>query len=131
MKELIANRTWDNFHFPEWVPEATANIIKEFWSERCGRGPADWIESATYYKAPKFGIRVQIPDFSGDLKIGRYLHAWNNIGRVVGDMGEVYYVSMCDKFLVFANGEWRNPQPSDYQQSNVNISEMFRESTNA
>lgn len=113
MREKIANQNWNNFIWPDWVlPEIKEEIV-DFWKESWGRGPAEWHENAVRSKAPKFGARVKVEDFSGHATDGRFIFAWNNIGRLVGDDGKIKYVGV-HPFLISKGGLWTVPEPSDY-----------------
>lgn len=93
------NKTWDEFEWPDWVPQIVIKEIEGFWSHECGRGPEQWVKDAEYamqhYYAPPFGARgVYCRTLPSSLPVyGRYIHAWNNIGRVVDNDGNVYLVS--------------------------------------
>jgi hypothetical protein len=74
--------------------------VQEFWSDDIGgRGPDGWEANARdpYNHAPELGARVEARGFgAGQAWVsGRYVHAWNNIGRIVLDDGSVAVVSGC------------------------------------
>lgn len=89
---------WADFRWPDWVPAELRRQIESFWG--CfSRTPMDWVRNWTkdYPYAPDFGevanLRVSGP---GDNRAtGRYIHAWNNMGRVVFPDGsyEVVYLT--------------------------------------
>ena len=83
-----APATWDEWLWPDWVPQETRDEIREFWSWG-GRKPIDYIESAEERDSPPLGARLrQRQLFSKGTEIsGRWVHCWNNIGRLVGDDG--------------------------------------------
>lgn len=87
--------TWDAVEWPEWVPESVRQGVSRFWGERSGSSPADYERSMAYERIPRFGEVVTL-SMSGESVTGRYVHAWNNIGRVVDDAGNVHCVSTCD-----------------------------------
>ena len=87
--------TWEGFPWPEWVPESVRSEIEKFWSLEYRRGPRDWSENGrpSYNNAPEFGERVTLGLGEADRYTGRYVHAWNNIGRLVLDDGSTRVVS--------------------------------------
>ncbi len=92
--------TFGDYKFDDWVTEDVRNQIKEFWG--CfGRTYKDWLANAnTEYNGnePKYGQYVVVIKRNTIIK-GRYIHCWNNMGRVIADYGAVGYVSTCDTFL--------------------------------
>jgi len=79
---------WSDFYFPSWVPSEVQGQIKSFWSIDSGRGPSHWLKNAQLNKSPCLGDRVRIHSIlPKKLVIGRFIFAWNNIGRVVDDEG--------------------------------------------
>jgi len=115
LNERIANQTWNNFHWPEWVPEKIKKEIEEFHSDAWGRGPASWMEGAERNKSPLLGDRVRVHDFQGNLVIGRFIYAWNNVGRLLSDDGQIECVGyQLPHFEVSRNGMWKMPEPCDY-----------------
>lgn len=117
MKQVIANQTWSNFVWPEWVLQDIKKEIEDFWSDSCGRGPADWHENAIRSKAPLFGARVRMYDFQNKPVDGLFVFAWNNIGRLIGDDGQVKYVGV-NPFLISRGGMWQQPEKNDYANLN-------------
>lgn len=88
--------SWDLVVWPEWVPVEVRTQIAAFWG--CfGRRPRDYVEQhrTNYANAPCFGERVRLRRLFDGFVEGRYVHAWNNIGRVVRDDGVVECVSTC------------------------------------
>ena len=79
-------KNWDDYIFPDWVPIKIRDQIKSFWSEGCGRSPHDWAMSAEENAAPQIGEKVFSIIF-GRCVEGRYIHAWNNIGRIIEEDG--------------------------------------------
>jgi hypothetical protein len=112
-KQVIANQNWDNFHWPEWVPDDVKTQIMGFWGERCTRCLADYIEGMVDNNAPLFGLRVRIGDFQERPVEGRFVYAWNNVARVVDDEGNVHYCGI-DNFEVSRGMFWQKPLPQDY-----------------
>ncbi len=93
----------NNFNWPDWVPPKVRQQIADFWSERNHRTLADWERSATENNMPRFGQRVRMLSFDKRIVEGRYIHAWNNIGRLVTDDGEIEYVSNPHKLLILGD----------------------------
>lgn len=88
--------TWDEFAWPDWVPAEVRNQIEQFWGASSGRSPAEWEENARspYNNAVPLGTRGAFWVMGGSgIVLGRYVHAWNNVGRVVLDDGTFEYVS--------------------------------------
>lgn len=92
----MSKKTWAEFAWPEWVPAKLRASIENFWCADWGRGPDDWERSARGEHAPALGAEVIARDFHGTWRQGRYVHAWNNIGRVVDEAGNVYCVGSSD-----------------------------------
>ncbi len=93
--------TFGDYKFDDWVCEDVRRQIREFWG--CfGRTYKDWLESSNspYNKAnaPEYGKFVCVIKRNEIIK-GRYIHAWNNIGRLILDDGTARMVSTCDTFL--------------------------------
>lgn len=101
--ESNAPEKWADFQWPDWVPVKQRESIEGFWSEANGRGPVDWLRDHRIKRVPATGARVTCSvDRSGWATInkmatagvsGRYLHAWNNIGRIITDDGQTIYAS--------------------------------------
>lgn len=93
----MAKRTWADFVWPDWVPEMIRAQVEGFWDDKYGRGPDEWERNsrADYNHAPAFGDVVTLWRLAShdQCETGRYVHAWNNIGRLVRDDGSVAYVS--------------------------------------
>lgn len=109
--------SWEDFTWPSWVLPEIAKQIKEFYSSKMGRSPLIWHTSAIQNHAPKFGIRIRIEDFQNKIVCGRFVFAWNNIGRLVDDNAKVQYVCIDDPWQVSDGGMWRRPKIDDYEQS--------------
>lgn len=89
--------SWADVAWPDWVPLEVADDVQRFWTPGWGRSPREYVR-ATYddpYNAhPDFGERVVMRTLVGDEVEGRYVAAWNNIGRIVTDEGKVHVVSV-------------------------------------
>ncbi|MFE2850626.1 DUF5131 family protein [Streptomyces lavendulae] len=91
-----APTNWDDWTWPDWVPATVRDAIEGFWGADQYRTPRDWMRNMHEQQAPAFGARVTMDDgFGPDPKqvTGRYVHAWNNIGRLIKDDGTVAYTS--------------------------------------
>jgi len=89
-----APASWADWTWPDWVPEKIRAEVERFWSEKYGRSPRDWVRDTHQQGAPAYGSTVTLADgFGPDAPpvTGRYVHAWNNIGRVVRDDGTYAY----------------------------------------
>jgi hypothetical protein len=97
----IKRRTWAEYTWPDWVPAELREQIEGFWSDSWGRGPDAWLAAANdpynYRDGVEFGERVTLRGVCGewgkDEVTGRYVYAWNNIGRIVTDDGRVECVA--------------------------------------
>lgn len=89
-----APEKWADFTWPDWVPEKVREQIEDFWGQ-FGRKPKDWVENAIHNDSPPFGMHMGYRDErNGEAVYGRWIFAWNNIGRLIGDNGEIYYPSI-------------------------------------
>lgn len=88
---------WESFTWPEWVPLEVRKHVEEFWSDDYNRGPDEWLrDTADPYngKGVTLGTRGTFWVIGHRaLVVGRYVHAWNNIGRAVLEDGTFEYVS--------------------------------------
>lgn len=75
---------WAAFSWPDWVPEEYQKQIESFWRLEYGRGPRAWLKDMVVQGAPATGSNsiVYAMDRASRQVLGRYLHCWNNIGRV-------------------------------------------------
>lgn len=92
-------KTWAEVVWPEWVPAEVREQIASFWAESSGRSPGHYqasIRGNCYDDIPNFGTRGRFHRVcTRDQWVeGRYIHAWNNIGRVVLDDGTYECVSI-------------------------------------
>jgi hypothetical protein len=89
----LAPERWADYSWPAWVPAGVRDQVEEFYSESMGRGPRSWMQSAIGEGAPNFGAVVTLERIVGhEKRTGRFVFAWNNIGRVVHDDGSFSYV---------------------------------------
>lgn len=97
-----APETWDGFPWPEWIPAEQRKQIEEFWSVAWGGGPRAWLRDHEVQKMPYTGERITTADIFGRARdeignpvdvTGRYIHAWNNMGRLMLEDGTVKTVS--------------------------------------
>jgi hypothetical protein len=104
-QERMPAPTWGTFAWPAWVPSAIRREIERFWDERFGRGPLEWMENAAQNRVPalgsqatlqrmKRGIKVAVREEDYEFCRGRYMHCWNNIGRLVHEDGSFSYVAV-------------------------------------
>ncbi|HEX2614439.1 MAG TPA: hypothetical protein VHL10_03030 [Nitrososphaera sp.] len=100
-------QTWDIYAWPEWIPAKIRQEIERFWSPP-GRDPDTWMRNAVDRQAPALGSIATLETLAGrdNMDTGRYVHCWNNIGRLVHDDGTFSYVSIGHP----------NDQIQDYQQ---------------
>lgn len=99
--------SWDAFPWPYWVPENLRQQIEQFWFPQWHRGPRQWLEDARVQQMPHFGKYVRMKQLMTDeLYTGRFVHAWNNIGRLVTDTGDVVCVSNPGPLLGHRGRNW-------------------------
>lgn len=87
--------TWAEFVWPDWVPQDVRAQVESFWGPP-GHRVEDWEKSAKapYNDGAELGTRGGFWSVGHRrIVIGRYVHAWNNMGRVVLDDGRVEVVS--------------------------------------
>src|SRR6266487_2442039 len=79
-----------NFEWPAWVPDAIRREVERFWAGN----DQDWTENAKVNNAPEMGSIVSLRKLCcEELVEGRFVFAWNNIGRVVYEDGTFEYVA--------------------------------------
>ena len=89
-------RTWAGYSWPDWVPAKVRKQVEDFWSGSWGRGPHSWARDMREQGSPALGAIVTLPNGFGEDApdiTGRYVHAWNNVGRLVLDDGTFAYTS--------------------------------------
>lgn len=89
------HRGWDSFCWPDWVPPKVRAEVEDFWRLEWGRGPTAWLSGAIYNGQPPLGARASFRAISrGEpLVTGRFVPAWNNLGRVVDEQDTTHIVS--------------------------------------
>lgn len=93
--------SWGAVQWPEWVPSKIREELSSFWGV-FGRKPLDYhkhVNLEQYADIPRFGTHTSESRsiyFSPgrELKPGRYVHAWNNMGRVVHEDGSYSVVHL-------------------------------------
>jgi hypothetical protein len=97
-----APETWESFPWPEWIPTDQREQIEKFWSVKYSRGPQAWFRDHEVQGMPYTGERTTTEDTFSRARdeagnrpevTGRYIHAWNNMGRLVLDDGTVKMIS--------------------------------------
>jgi hypothetical protein len=84
----------DGWGWPDWVPLDLRVSIESFWSWHGGH--VAWLrnQEIPHNNAHPLGTHIRAWCIGSDsIVIGRYVYAWNNIGRVVDDSGKVHCVS--------------------------------------
>lgn len=98
-----APTTWKEYTWPDWVPAEQRKQIESFWSESWGGGPRAWLRDHVIQQVPATGARgiwtVRDSNWAEVNKMatvgasGRYLHSWNNMGRIITDDGRTITAS--------------------------------------
>lgn len=86
---------WSEYPWPDWVPVKVRLEIEGFWGQGHGRGPEEWMASARRERHPLLvgeGCRVREAG-ARQLLVGKYVFAWNSIGRLILADGTVAVVS--------------------------------------
>jgi len=87
-----APATWATFPWPDWVPAVTRAAITDFWS--CfGRSPRHYLHDCLEQRGPPFGAHVA-QERGGRRFEGRWIHCWNNMGRIVDADGVPHLASI-------------------------------------
>jgi len=92
---------WEGYPWPKWIPKEVRAQIEDFWGSHQGRTSLDWCRNSyeTGSKIPPLGALVSVPANDsrphGRRRRGRWVHCWNNIGRVVLPDGKWMYSSTC------------------------------------
>ena len=98
--------TWAEYDWADWVPQKVRDGIERFWGADQRRSPKDWEASRQQNDAPELGRAISCRDLRNNWVEGRYVHAWNNMGRVITADGTVHVVS-CDRWQPLDNIEER------------------------
>ena len=99
--------TFGDYIFDDWVCQEMRDQIRQFWGS-FGRTYKDWLENAKQNTGcPEYGQYCYVLDevrvlghVLYSLKKGWFIHAWNNMGRLIDADGKIYYVSSCDTFFI-------------------------------
>jgi hypothetical protein len=119
----MKENTFGDYEFEAWVPEEIREQIRNFWGQM-GRTHEDWFKNGTDdisdlcyhgpnpngFRNPPMGARAIYlqKDYALTKQTGqevfkkvegRYIHAWNNMGRLVHDDGTRTVVSSCDMWV--------------------------------
>ena len=92
----VAPQAWAEWTWPGWVPVAVREQVEAFWDDNYGRGPRAWLRDIQQRHAPEFGAVATLGNgmaANPPPETGRYVHAWNNIGRPVLADGSVVCTS--------------------------------------
>ncbi len=99
--------SWKEYSWPDWVPLKVRQQVEHFWRPQSLRTPQQWMEDAQRNNAPEMGTIITRKRLAsretagprrpnaGDICTGRYVHCWNNIGRLIHEDGAISYVC-CD-----------------------------------
>lgn len=122
MEKALYCQSWDEYDWPDWVPVEIREQIKSFWGPKSKRKPKQWVDNAVQNKAPKMGIRIRTNAIGtrANKVTGKFIFAWNNIGRLILENGE-YIVCGWDDFEVSRDGMWQRQHPKDYQGFTVGV----------
>ena len=100
MRAEDAPATWAEWTWPEWVPPEVRQQIEEFWRVDWGRGPKAWLRDCVVQGSPPFGARMEQRGRDGYADCsGRWVHAWNNIGRLIDADGKAHFSSIPSRGL--------------------------------
>jgi len=92
-RKAAAAPDWASYDWPSWIPPDLRESIQKFWSMDWGRGPFEW-EEDWRSDTPPLGTQVSMGLGSCHEAHGRYVHAWNNMGRVIDANGYIHYCSV-------------------------------------
>lgn len=117
-----APSTWEGFPWPEWIPADQREQIEKFWSTTYGRGPQSWFRDHEVQGMPHTGEMITTEDIFSKardeegrrpMRTGRYIHSWNNMGRLVLDDGQCICVSAHYKSAARYADERRTTHPTN------------------
>jgi hypothetical protein len=104
--------TWKNYIWPDWVPMEVRRQIVSFWSDfhRDRKDYLDNIAQNSGYqwgngKMPAFGEVITVVR-QGEHITGRFIHAWNNMARLVMPDGSYRVISSCDTYTKPEAAKW-------------------------
>ncbi|MGW1675983.1 DUF5131 family protein [Saccharopolyspora sp. NPDC002376] len=100
MDPANAPESWSDWTWPDWVPQAVRDQIEDFWGPKSARTPQQWIRDMHVQGSHPFGATVTSGDGFGHNPpqiIGRWVHAWNNIGRLAHEDGTFSYTSFSQR----------------------------------
>lgn len=88
-------REWNTYVWPSWVPSDVRDQIQKFWNPDWGRGPDTWMRGAIENGQPPIGTdgEYRLCTAKEHRVAGRFIPAWNNIGRVLDRAGNIHTVS--------------------------------------
>lgn len=97
--------TFGDYKFPDWVSVKVAQEIIDFWG--CfGRTHKEWLKSGNTYEEdaqfPKLGEEVIFFQYEcGKIERfeGKFIHSWNNMGRIITRDFRTHVVSTCDEWF--------------------------------
>jgi len=113
-------KSWDVFPWPDWVPEDLQRSIEKFWFPEWGRGPEQWLDDARSHRMPRFGQCVRMKQLLTEkLVTGRFVYAWNNIGRLVTSAGDVVCVSNPGPLIGHQGRNWQRGQQHTRHRSRL------------
>jgi hypothetical protein len=110
-------------NFEDWIPAEVKKQLIDFWGV-FNRSTQDWLEcvklaeaeycsyvSCSGFQHPPQGARVEyiLENHYGlnktEFFTGRYIHMWNNMGRLITEEGLIICVSTCDRWVRIHNKE--------------------------
>jgi protein gp37 len=85
---------WSDWNWDDWVTPAIRQAVEQFWPADRG-GPRAWLRDALKQGSHAYGQAVNTVTFNHprEYASGRWVHAWNNIGRLAHADGSHSYVS--------------------------------------
>ena len=92
---------WSDFEWPNWVTPDQRSQVERFWGDPSRRVPREWNADNIAQHTPRFGAKMGFDSRRWVCKTtdpkaigsGRFMHAWNNMGRIITDAGEVVGVA--------------------------------------
>ncbi|WP_190824741.1 DUF5131 family protein [Saccharopolyspora pogona] len=102
MDPTTAPKSWSDWTWPDWVPQTVRDQIESFWGPKSARTPQQWMRDMHVQGSHPFGTTVTSGDGFGHNPpqvTGRWVHAWNNVGRLVHDDGSFSYTSFSQRAI--------------------------------